>query len=144
VPPTLLFGGGFVTAVVWDGLLPWPASLNEAAEALGVALIVLGIGLFVSGLAAFAQARTGIMLQHPATRLVTYGPYRWSRNPQYVSFVACYVGASLLSNSLWPWIALPFVIITTNLFVIEREERYMLERFSREYEAYCRRVPRWL
>jgi protein-S-isoprenylcysteine O-methyltransferase Ste14 len=118
-----------------------PASFSEA---LGIVLIAGGILLFVAGLLTFAAARTGILFQNPATRVVTAGPYRWSRNPQYIAFVACYIGASFLLNSLWPWVALPFVIVATNLFVIAREERYMLSRFAREYEAYCQRVPRWL
>jgi protein-S-isoprenylcysteine O-methyltransferase Ste14 len=145
VPPTLVFAGGFLSAAAWELFAPWPALRTASlAEAIGIVLLVIGVGLFVSGLLTFAAARTGIMFQSPATRLVTDGPYRWSRNPQYVAFLACYLGASFLSNSLWPIVALPFVILVTNRLVIAREERYMLSRFSRDYEAYCRRVPRWL
>lgn len=110
----------------------------------GFGLVLIGSGIFVAGLVTFARARTGIMLQQPATRLVTHGPYRWSRNPQYVSFVVVYAGATVVANSFWPWIVLPVVIVATNAFVIAREERYMQTLFSREYEAYCRQAPRWI
>ena len=53
-------------------------------------------------MATFARAQTGIMLQSPASQLVIIGPYRWSRNPMYVGFVAMYLGFALLMNSVWP------------------------------------------
>ena len=84
------------------------------------------------------------MLQQAATRIVTTGPYRWSRNPQYLAFVAMYLGASILANTIWPLVLLPVVIAALHWLVIQREEPYMHRTFRDEYRAYCRRVHRWL
>ena len=146
VPPTALFAGGFWLGVWWDGRLAWPIDLaaEPALFAAGAILVAAGFALFVVGLATFARARTGIMPQQAATAVVDAGPYRWSRNPQYVAFVAIYIGATMMANSVWPLFLLPVVVGALHAFVIAREERYMRRTFPHEYGAYCRRVRRWI
>lgn len=144
VPPTALFVGGFALALGTEQLLPLTFAPSPTAMFAGVLFIALGLGLFIAGLSTFAEARTGIMFDQPATRIVAVGPYRWSRNPQYVGFVCCYLGATALSMSVWPWLTLPLVIVAMNTWVIAREERYMASRFGEDYQAYCRQVPRWI
>ena len=145
-PPTALFVGGFWLGVWWNSYAPWPLDLGLAAllGAVGWILVAAGMTLFVAGLMTFARARTGIMLQQAATAVVEAGPYRWSRNPQYVAFVAIYIGASLIANSVWPLLLLPVVIVALHSLVIAREEGYMQRTFPREYQEYCQRVRRWL
>lgn len=110
---------------------------------IGAMLIVAGSAVFWWGLATFV-GRTGIMLQRPATTLMTSGPYQWSRNPQYVAFTAIYIGAALLTNNAWPLFLLPLVLLAVVIAVIMREERYLRAKFADSYDAYCRRVGRWL
>ena len=146
VQPTALFAGGFWLGVWWDGRQAWPidAALAPALVVAGAALVAAGLALFIAGLATFARAHTGIMLQQAATAVVESGPYRWSRNPQYVAFVAIYLGAALIANSVWPLVLLPVIVGALHALVIAREERYMRRTFPQEYGAYCRRVRRWL
>jgi protein-S-isoprenylcysteine O-methyltransferase Ste14 len=75
---------------------------------------------------------------------VTGGPYRRTRNPMYVAMTLLYLGASLLMNGLWPLLALPVVLAALTFAVIRREERYLSSAFGAEYDAYRRRVRRWL
>ena len=147
MPPTLPFFAGFAAALWWNHSDPW---LMQSGGDQGLRLVAgtlitaAGAALFWTGLWTFSRLRTGIMLQEPATRIVTTGPYRWSRNPQYVAFVAMYLGASILANTLWPLVLLPLVIAALHWLVIEREEAYMHRTFRDEYRAYCQRVHRWL
>ena len=147
VPPTLLFIAGFVAGVWWHQADPWfMQTTGESSFRLlaGTLIVAAGAAVFWTGLWTFARMRTGIMLQRPATRVVTTGPYRWSRNPQYVAFVAMYFGASVLANTIWPLVLLPVVIVALHGLVIRREEHYMHRTFRDEYRAYCQRVHRWL
>jgi len=147
VPPTFIFAAAFAFGAWWDARKAWPIHTGSLAEWLAVAGVVsvtFGIILFAAGMTTFARARTGILLQRPATRVVATGPYRWSRNPMYVGFAAIYAGACLLMNMVWPLLLLPVVIIATNRLVIAREERYMRETFTTAYQTYSQRVPRWL
>ena len=147
VPPTLVFAAAFALGVWWNARTPWPilaGSLVEPLATAGAVGVAFGVVVFAAGLVTFARARTGIMLQHAATQVVAIGPYRWSRNPMYVGFVAIYTGACLFVNMAWPLLLLPMVIVATNRLVIAREERYMRETFGDTYLAYTERVPRWL
>lgn len=71
------------------------------------------------------------------------GPYRFTRNPMYLSMTMIYLGITLLTNMLWPLLLLPFVIVVLQAAVIRREEKYLKEAFGEAYEAYCNRVRRW-
>jgi protein-S-isoprenylcysteine O-methyltransferase Ste14 len=53
-------------------------------------------------------------------------------------------GASLLIGSWWPLILLPGALLAVRLLGIDREERYMRQRFGSIYDEYRTRVPRWL
>jgi protein-S-isoprenylcysteine O-methyltransferase Ste14 len=147
-PPTMLFAIGLLFAWWLHQALPiafgGAPALDAWLTAIGAVVLAGGAAIFWWGMATFARAQTGIMLQSPASRLVTAGPYRWTRNPMYVGFVAVYVGLALMMNSLWPLALLPAVVVALDLIVIAREERYLRSVFGPAYEEYCRRVKRWI
>lgn len=76
-------------------------------------------------------------------RLVRSGPYRFSRNPQYVGTCAYLASLVLLSGSHLAAVAClaiaPWFLVTP--FV---EEPWLLERFGEPYARYCAGVPRFL
>lgn len=43
-----------------------------------------------------------------------------------------------------PLLGLPGVLLAMQKLVIEREERYLRERFGTAYTSYCAKVRRWL
>jgi protein-S-isoprenylcysteine O-methyltransferase Ste14 len=146
-PPTVAFAAGFLAALALNVFEPirFITGRNVSALALlGWVFILAGVGLFLWSLRVFFLARTGIMLQKPATALMRQGPYAWSRNPQYVAFVAIYVGAALVTNTVWPLLLLAPVLAVVVHTVIRREERYLRRTFGPEYIAYCHDVGRWL
>jgi protein-S-isoprenylcysteine O-methyltransferase Ste14 len=147
-PPPFLFVAGFVTGLAlerWAWRIP---VANDDLRALFVLTGWLGVivGLFLAGwgLLVFFRARTAIIPNQPARRLVTSGPYRFSRNPMYVGLSALYVGLALLFNVAWPIVLFPFVVIALVRLVIRREERYLAGAFGDAYALYRQRVRRWL
>jgi protein-S-isoprenylcysteine O-methyltransferase Ste14 len=80
----------------------------------------------------------------PTSALVTDGPYRFSRNPVYLSFAIVYLGFSLLLNSAYILVMLLIVVGLFDRFQIPREERYLRGVFGKEFESYSARVRRWL
>ena len=90
------------------------------------------------------QAGTNINPLQPATSLVTTGPFRFSRNPLYLSLTLLFAGLSLILNSLWGLIALAPVLAILHFGVILREERYLEAKFGESYRQYRTQVRRWL
>jgi protein-S-isoprenylcysteine O-methyltransferase Ste14 len=111
---------------------------------LGLALIGLGALFGVSALVAMRRAQTSPLPDVPSTALVETGPFRYTRNPIYVAFTLLYAGVAVLSNTLWPLLLLPSVLIVMVRGVIMREEAYLERRFGASYIAYKARVCRWL
>ena len=77
-------------------------------------------------------------------RLTTEGPFRYSRNPAYLSLAMIYAGIAVLRNSLWTILLLPLVVYVIQREVIGREERYLERTFGEEYLDYKTRVRRWV
>ena len=146
-PPTMFFVIAFGIGL---GLHDWrqvailPAEWDTWRRVAAALLVAGGAVLFAWGLLTLLRANTGIMLERPASALVARGPYRWSRNPQYVAFAAMYTGLSLASNTVWPLVLLPVVFVLLVAAVVTREERHLREQFGAAYDDYCRRVGRWL
>ncbi|HEY2065789.1 MAG TPA: isoprenylcysteine carboxylmethyltransferase family protein [Gemmatimonadaceae bacterium] len=145
-PPPLVYVVGL--AAGWLLNRWWPAPITAGPSGLRVALGALGVlawlAIFLGAFAAFRRSRTTIVPNRPATVIVTGGPYRFTRNPMYVSLVALYLGLTLLLNTWWPLLFLPVVVVVIQARVIAREERYLQSAFPAEYGAYAGRVRRWL
>lgn len=80
--------------------------------------------------------------QYPG-RLITEGPYAYIRNPRYVEMAILTLGYVLLANYLVPYIMYLLSLPVTYQVVI-LEEKELLQRFGKEYEEYCLRVPRFI
>lgn len=145
-PPPLVYVAG--VAAGWLLHLRWPLPIAVAGSrfrVLGIAVcIAIGFALVTGAFVAFRRAQTAIIPNRPAAALVTSGPYRFTRNPMYVSLVLLYLAAALWINSWWPVFLLPVVVLVIQRTVIAREERYLAGAFAAEYAAYRRRVRRWL
>lgn len=147
VPPPLLFVAGFLAGLLADGVVP-VGVLGPARRGLAVTggwgSITAGLLVMLWGLATFVRSRTAVMPHLPASRLVTTGPYRFSRNPMYVGLTLTYVGLALLIDTAWPLFLLPVVVTLLMIVVVRREERYLDRAFGDDYRAYRRRVRRWI
>jgi protein-S-isoprenylcysteine O-methyltransferase Ste14 len=146
-PPPFVFVGGFLAAWLLEFLLGFEID-GEGPKApqtiLGLIAIVAGGGLTFWGMATFARARTPIIPNRPAAKLVLAGPYRFTRNPMYVGLTSLYTGLALLLNLAWAIVLLPLVLLVLTKTVIRHEERHLGDAFGSAYADYCGRVRRWL
>ncbi|GAC1583735.1 MAG: hypothetical protein NVS3B28_03710 [Candidatus Velthaea sp.] len=79
----------------------------------------------------------------PTTALATGGIFRLSRNPAYVGATAIYIGIALAARSIPAFTFLPIALALLDRGVVDREERYLEEKFGQEYRSYRAHVPRW-
>ena len=76
-------------------------------------------------------------------KLVIEGPYRWSRNPQYVGFILVYAGFILVTYSLMALVTNTIVIIVFAILPFS-EEPWLRQQYGKAYEDYCLKVPRFI
>lgn len=76
-------------------------------------------------------------------QLNTAGPYQYSRNPQYVSYIAMLVGGAVLAGS-WMTAVLALLGIVWFLLAPLAEEPWLSEQYGEAYETYRESVPRFI
>ena len=119
-------------------LVPFPYTL--------IGLVLIGAGGWLatgqqSAMAAHAQAG---MYESTPTRLITSGVFRLSRNPLYLAMVLLTLGIAILLGSAGALAVVVVEFVLMNVWGIPPEERRLREALGAEYDAYARRVRRWL
>jgi protein-S-isoprenylcysteine O-methyltransferase Ste14 len=109
-------------------------------------LIAVGLLIELIAVAAFLKAKTTVTpLQPSKTKtLVIDGLYRFSRNPMYLGLAILLTGWMIWLGNPINLILLAGFIAYMTAFQIKPEEAALREKFSAEYDAYCRRVRRWI
>jgi protein-S-isoprenylcysteine O-methyltransferase Ste14 len=146
-PPPLLYALAVLIGVLLDRRWPLPIAAGPLTPLIIVAGVVFVAGwmaLSFASIGRFRRSRTSILPIRPAAALVLSGPYRYTRNPMYVGLALLTIACGLLLATWWPIVLLVPTLAIVQQFVILREERYLRRRFGTEYEAYTRRVRRWL
>lgn len=144
IPPPLLYLGAIALGLALDPLLPLRLLPPVLASWLGGALVLAGVVLDILGVRAFRKARTTVRPDRPASALVTGGPYRFTRNPLYVSLLVIQAGIGIWIGNLWVLLlALPTAAVVKRTAILP-EERYLAETFGLAYQEYRDAVPRWL
>jgi protein-S-isoprenylcysteine O-methyltransferase Ste14 len=119
---------------VWDRWLDVAGVLLAFA---GQALRAMVIGL------AYIR-RGGLNRNIHADVLVVEGFFAHSRNPLYVGNFMAQVGLCLIHNSALCYVlGIPFFAFAY-LAIVAAEEEFLRRRFGGEYDAYCRRVNRFV
>ncbi len=124
----------------------WPFSFlpQSILNPIGYTVIILSFLLFGLVLREFSKSNTSIDHRKPTTEVIVSGPFRYSRNPVYVSLTMLVIGIAIVADSIWVIVtAVPSVLII-HYFVILKEETYLLDKFGDEYQQYMRTVRRWI
>lgn len=75
--------------------------------------------------------------------LLTDGIYARTRNPRYLEFLFFVLGYVAIANYMGTWVLWTLCFPAIHLVVL-LEERELRDRFGDEYDAYLRRVPRYI
>lgn len=141
---------GLVAGLVGAGLA---ARLDRAFElptfssllAFWVGVLILAVGIILRFWATylFYQHDLRVVAARPQEVLLTTGPYRFSRNPHFLSIILIFLGAAFILGS-------PAVLILTALSFwllnswVKREERALTAKFGEEYRKYQQKAQRWV
>lgn len=135
------------------GYIPWryfglsDATLDPRRPLHWVGLLgmLIGAGLLAVCVVEFARRGRGTLSPvDPPRALVIQGPYRYVRNPMYLSVTLIVLGEALLAGSqalLLYWLVW---FAAVNLMVLGYEEPALRRQFGVAYEEYTAAVGRWL
>ena len=146
VPVPWVFILTYLLGLVLEPAGPSTMSPTEAlvCTITGCVLFVVGGVIAGWGLLIFRKAGTTTVPGQSSVRLVTWGPYRLTRNPLYLGLVLAYLGEAGLLKQIWPVLVLPLTLAYLNWTVIPVEEARLEEAFQDEYEQYRLHVRRWI
>lgn len=137
----LIFAG---SALVLAQLMPIPFDLPLLAKPLSVVLAISG-GLLASWAAIlFKRHRTTVHPYAEASRLVTQGPFSYTRNPMYLGLLLALTAIGLWLQSLTALLLAPLFVFVINRCNILPEERRLMQRFGEDYREYHARTHRWI
>lgn len=146
VPPPILMGatgllmwvvGRFSPHFHLSPLMGWTLPLSLAA---------LSVGIVFAGVLGFRKAATTIDPTRPdsASKLVTSGIYRYTRNPMYLGFAGVLLAWGLYLQAWWS-LPLPLVfVLYISVFQVRPEEDALMSKFEERFATYIAKVRRWL
>ena len=122
-----------------------PAGLSLWRFIIGVICLLAGLLLAVSTVRLFPKLGNGTPAPwDPTTKMIVTGPYAYVRNPMITGVVLILISEALLLCSLAIGIwAVVFFIINMFYFPLS-EEPGLRKRFGKEYDEYCKNVPRYI
>ena len=130
-------------AISWQ--LDWPKMPGFPLPLLGIVLVTVPWFLPTWAIILFRREGTEVNPTSPTNRkLITNGPYRFTRNPMYLGLVIVTLGIAVWVGA-WPmFIAPAAVFVTANWIHIPYEEAKMRRQFGATYDGYVGRVRRWV
>jgi protein-S-isoprenylcysteine O-methyltransferase Ste14 len=127
--------------VVVLGIIDWNGFIFDgwARFAVGALLVASGGSFALWGfLTLGVHASQGL-----GGNLVATGPYRYSRNPQYIGTIPVLLGYAILCNSALTLVAAVLASIWFALIPFA-EEPWLRDRLGAAYKDYSTKVPRYL
>jgi protein-S-isoprenylcysteine O-methyltransferase Ste14 len=137
----------FIVVSLWlDKFLGFPNLLPTLWNTI-VPIPILAIGLFLMSwsMLHFIKVNGTPVPFNPPPKLVTTGPYAYSRNPMLTGAFILLFGIGILFNSVsLAFIFTPIFILLNVLELKAIEEPELEKRFGKEYTEYRKRVPMFI
>jgi protein-S-isoprenylcysteine O-methyltransferase Ste14 len=145
LPPPIWALVYLVIAAGVSYLCGWPRMPGFPINWLGVLLIIGGSILIASAVQLFRREGTEIDPNSTVnSKLVTAGPYRFTRNPMYLGLIIITLALVCLIGT-WPILLVPIAFFATvNWVQIPFEEIKMRRQFGEAFDNYTREVRRWM
>ena len=126
-------------------LAGWPAVPLVHSLSVGIGLVALSFIAPVWALILFRREGTQVNpTSETNNKLVTAGPFQFTRNPMYLGLVVLSLGVAVATGAILMFVAPILVFATANWVHIPFEEAKMRRQFGPAFDDYARNVRRWL
>ena len=112
----------------------------------GILLLILGFIILISAVRLFRKDETTVNPLSPeqATKLVTDGIFKYSRNPMYLGMALVLGSIAIFFNLIGGIILVTLFCAYITKFQILPEERAMRDLFSDDFDKYTKVTRRWI
>ncbi len=142
--PPLIFVGCAVIGTIAHFLFPIQMLRYSLSLLIGVLLASASMALAFWAERTMKAAGTNVRPDRPSLTVVQAGPYRFTRNPMYLSLCLLQMAIGFFLDG-WAPVLFAFVLaLVLHFGVILREESYLEHKFGEQYLSFKRRVRRWL
>lgn len=142
--PALIYPFPIFAGLLLHYLSPLELLIYPFNWGLGSLLFIIGIFLGAWAVKSFRDEGTNIDIHKPTLKIVDKGPYRFTRNPMYLSLTLFYLSTAFFFNTAWIILIWPISLLIIQQKVIKREERYLEQKFGDKYLTYKRKVRCWI
>jgi protein-S-isoprenylcysteine O-methyltransferase Ste14 len=143
--PPLLLAAGIASGFFLRGVVARLQFLPRGPDAILGAMTCAGsFALFLWAVYSMRKGGGSVPTGTPTEAVVDRGPYRYSRNPIYLSMLSLQLGIGVWANSAWFLLTAGLSLFLLSWGVVSREERYLERKFPDAYSDYRRRVRRWI
>src|SRR5215813_13246267 len=132
--PPIVFLSAILLGIALNHSWPLPF-LAPTLGLRGPFVTLCAVLLFALSLREFRTAGTSVRGTERTTTIVRTGPYRFSRNPIYLSFILLLLGLAVWLNVLWLFLTLVPATAFIVVVVIPREERFLERNFHHRIRA---------
>jgi len=113
---------------------------------IAILLLILGLTVLISAVRLFRKDKTTVNPLSPeqATKLVTDGIFKYSRNPMYLGMAFILGSIAVFFNLIGGIILIALFCFYITKFQIIPEERAMSNLFSQDFDKYKQTTRRWI
>ena len=122
-------------------LLDWNTWIipDEIRFIIGIPITIIGALLVTWGIVTLGIKNTSGLREG----FILSGPYRYTRNPQYLGDMIFFIGISLISNSLY-FLIVHLLMILVFMFTPFSEEVWLEKQYGEKYKNYKKNTARFL
>ena len=142
--PPLIFLASAVVSAVAHFVYPIRVMRPTTAVLVGVLLAAFSGSFAIWAVRTMKAAGTNVRPDRPALSIVKSGPYRFTRNPMYLSLCLFQLAIGFFLNGWTPVLCAVVLGVVLHFGVIAREETYLEVKFGEQYLSLKRQVRRWL
>lgn len=129
---------GLFWAVFAVGVLIFPGSFSLPRFLSGLLIMLSGQAVRLWAAGYIPKYRTEVI---GAPVLVTWGPYKWIRNPLYAGNAVMGLGWALMVGWHWVTAFIAAFLLLYSMIIIPAEEEFLGEKFGDAYIDYKKMVP---
>jgi protein-S-isoprenylcysteine O-methyltransferase Ste14 len=146
IPPPVIFFVLLIAGYAGNRIMPFNFKFPSLIVSLLIGMLILTISgaIAAAAIIVMMKNKTAINYNKPTTKFILKGPFRFTRNPLYLSLLMAMAATAFIADSLWYLVFFVIMFLIFNFGIVAREERYLTKSFGEEYIQYKNKVRRWI